>query len=79
MLDERDHVVFLASVTSKTVGFAALGAYRFDQWGEFVGATAGYARDKSFLREAFGNCAACGIPRANNQYDLLVIHDSPHW
>ena len=40
----------------------------------YVPQIAGNAGDKTLLGEASGNRATRGVARANNQYDLLVIH-----
>src|SRR5471030_442931 len=74
LLDQRNHVLFLARVTGETVSFATTGLDGIHQRLEFVGAASGDAGDKTFLRKAFGNSATGSIPSADNQYDLLVIH-----
>ena len=74
LLDQRNHVLFLARIAGKTVGFAAVGLDGVHQRLEFVGAAPGDAGDKTFLCETLGNGAARGITCADDQYDLLVIH-----
>jgi hypothetical protein len=56
------------------VSFTSRGLDGIYKWLEFIRAAAGDAGYKSFLGKTFGDGAARGIPSADNQYDLLVIH-----
>jgi hypothetical protein len=56
------------------VRIAAISLDRIDQRLEFVRAAARDTGNVAFLRKTLGNGAASSITRADNQYDLLVIH-----